>query len=66
MGDDLAINQQIAEVGNSGESSEPHLHIHAQMPGTPNVPFGGVPVPMRLEGRFLVRGDLVQAGARGP
>ena len=64
-GDDLAIGQQIAEVGNSGESSEPHLHIHAQMPGTPDAPFGGEPVPMRLEARFLVRGDLVQTGARG-
>ena len=64
-GDDLAIGQQIAEVGNSGESSEPHLHIHAQMPGTPDAPFGGAPVPMRLEARFLVRGDVVQAGALG-
>jgi hypothetical protein len=65
VGDNLAIGQQIAEVGNSGESSEPHLHIHAQLPGTSDAPFGGLPVPMRLEGRFLVRGDLVQAGARG-
>jgi hypothetical protein len=64
--DDLAIGQQIAEVGNSGESSEPHLHIHAQMPGTPEAPFGGGPLAMRLIGRFLVRGDLVQVEARGP
>jgi hypothetical protein len=65
VGDDLATGQQIAEVGNSGESSEPHLHIHAQLPGTRDAPFGGEPVPMRLEARFLVRGDLVQVGARG-
>lgn len=65
VGDDLAIGQHIAEVGNSGESSEPHLHIHAQMPGTPDAPFGGAAVPVRLEDRFLVRGNLVQAGARG-
>ena len=64
VGDDRATGQRIAEVGNSGESSEPHLHIHAQRPGTPDAPFGGEPVPLRLEGRFLVRGDLVQAGAR--
>ncbi len=66
VGDSLAIGQQIAEVGNSGESSEPHLHIHAQLPGTPDAPFGGSPVPVRFDGRFLVRGDLVQEGARGP
>jgi hypothetical protein len=65
-GDDLAIGQQIAEVGNSGESSEPHLHIHAQLPGTPDAPFGGTPVPMRLDGRFPVRGDLVQGEVMGP
>lgn len=33
--DDVARGQEIAEVGNSGESGEPHLHIHAQMPGSP-------------------------------
>jgi hypothetical protein len=66
VGDDLGIGQRIAEVGNSGESSEPHLHVHAQLPGTPDAPFGDVPVPMRLEDRFLVRGDLVQVGAVGP
>lgn len=64
VGDASLVGEQIAEVGNSGESSEPHLHIHAQMPGTEDAPFGGVPVTMRLEGRFLARGDLVQVGAR--
>lgn len=65
VADGLALGQQIAEIGDSGESSDLHLHTHAQMQGTPDVPFGGVPVPIRLAGRFLVRGDLVQAGARG-
>ena len=58
-GDDLVLGQQVGEVGNSGESSEPHLHIHAQMPGSPRDPFSGVPVPILLEDRFLVRGDRV-------
>lgn len=65
VGDSLAVGQQIAEVGNSGNTGEPHLHIHAQMPGPPDTPFAGVPVPMRFDGRFLVRGDLVRVGARG-
>ncbi|MCO8146018.1 M23 family metallopeptidase [Rhodovulum tesquicola] len=58
-GDSIALGQQIAEVGNSGETGEPHLHIHAQLPGTTERPFSGTPVPIRLEGRFLVRNDIV-------
>lgn len=58
-GDSIAVGQQIGEVGNSGETGEPHLHIHAQLPGTTERPFSGTPVPTRLEGRFLVRNDIV-------
>ncbi|TCM78080.1 M23 family metallopeptidase [Rhodovulum steppense] len=58
-GDIIAVGQQIGEVGNSGETGEPHLHIHAQLPGTPERPFSGTPVPIRFEGRFLVRNDIV-------
>jgi hypothetical protein len=64
VGDILAVGQQIVEVGNSGESAERHLHIHAQIPGTPDAPYSGTPVPIRLEGRFLVRNDLVEIGVR--
>lgn len=45
----------IGEVGNSGASSEPHLHIHAQAPGTSEAPFSGAPIPIRIAGRFLLR-----------
>ncbi len=49
--------QPIGALGNSGASDMPHLHIHAQRPGTAAAPFSGRPVPMRIDGRFLVRGD---------
>jgi hypothetical protein len=49
--------QFLGRVGNSGNSSAPHLHIHAQRPGPPEAPFSGVPLPMRFEGKFLARGD---------
>jgi len=49
----------IGEVGNSGASSEPHLHIHAQAPGTPEAPFSGAPIPIRIAGRFLLRNTLL-------
>ncbi|MGH8502548.1 MAG: M23 family metallopeptidase [Gammaproteobacteria bacterium] len=51
------VGDLIAEVGNSGNSDEPHLHIHAQAPGSANEPMSGEPLPMRFNGRFLVRND---------
>ena len=49
----------LGEVGNSGGTNEPHLHIHAQRPGPLNTPMGGDPLPIRFDGRFLVRGDRI-------
>jgi peptidase M23-like protein len=34
VGDHVELGQQIAEVGNSGNTTEPHLHIQAQTRGT--------------------------------
>lgn len=42
----------LALVGNSGNTSEPHLHIHAELDGQG--------VPLTFEGRFLVRNQLVR------
>ena len=56
-GDTVREGQIIGAVGNSGASDMPHLHIHAQRPGTLAGPFSGEPVPMRITGRYLVRGD---------
>lgn len=50
-GDTVKIGQPIACVGNSGRSSEPHLHIQAQK--------NNVGIPMEFDGRFLVRNSLV-------
>jgi murein DD-endopeptidase MepM/ murein hydrolase activator NlpD len=44
--------QRIGRVGNSGNTSEPHLHIHAER--------DGAGVPLRFDGRFPVRNDLVR------
>ncbi len=53
-------------VGNSGNTGEPHLHVHAQRPGSTSAPLSGEPVPIRLGGRYLVRNDRVRAGREGP
>jgi Peptidase family M23 len=60
-GNQVAVGDRIASVGNTGNTGEPHLHIHAQRPGTVKEPLSGDPMPMRFDGRFLVRNDLVVA-----
>lgn len=58
-GQKLEPGDMIALAGNSGNSSEPHLHIHAQLPGTTVAPFSGKPIPIRINGRYLVRNDRI-------
>jgi len=58
-GDRVQSDDLLGAVGNSGNSGEPHLHIHAQRPGTKEAPFSGDPLPIRFEGRDLVRNALV-------
>ena len=58
-GDWVQVGQKLAEVGNSGANDEPHLHIHAQRPGTRDAPISGDPLPVRFDARFLVRSDRI-------
>jgi hypothetical protein len=60
--DTAAVGTFLGAVGNSGGTSEPHLHIHAQRPGPEGRPIGGDPLPMRLSGRYLVRSDRITVG----
>lgn len=65
VGRKLSARDAIAEVGNSGNTSEPHLHINAQEPGTAEAPFSGAPIPIRINGRYLVRNDRFEVRAQG-
>lgn len=57
-GDRVEVGDRLGQVGNSGASTEPHLHIHAQRPAPAGAPpISGDPLALRIEGRFLVRGD---------
>lgn len=60
--------QPLGRVGNSGNTSEPHLHIHTERGGSPAGILDGTGTPMRFDGRFLVRNSLVwrRLGSRGP
>lgn len=57
IGQSVERGQRIAKVGNSGLTSEPHLQIHAQRIGTQGL--AGEPLPIKFNGRFLVRNSLV-------
>lgn len=56
----VSQGQTLGRVGNSGNSSEPHLHMHAYLGGTRDY-NEGQGVPMTFGGRFLVRGSTVTA-----
>lgn len=58
VGDTVCMGQPLASVGNSGNTTEPHLHIHAKMGGNPESMLDGQGVPLRIRGRFLMRNDL--------
>lgn len=57
VGQRLAVGAAIAQVGNSGNTSEPHLHINAMKPGTLDAPYSGAPIPMQIDGQYLVRNN---------
>ncbi|WP_077622396.1 M23 family metallopeptidase [Sediminibacillus massiliensis] len=50
-GDQVNTGDQLGEVGNTGNTTEPHLHIHAEKDGEG--------VPILFDGRFLKRNSLV-------
>lgn len=59
-GDVVAVGQPIGKVGNSGNTTEPHLHIHAErLVELPDGTEEWVGVPIRFDGRFLTRNSLV-------
>lgn len=61
----VKANQPIANVGNSGNTTEPHLHIHAvkidfrENPDPDALLYRGEPVPLKLKSNgFLTRNDI--------
>ena len=57
----VAVGDWLGSAGNSGNTGEPHLHVHAQRPGPAGAPFGGDPLPILFGGRFPVRGDRIES-----
>jgi murein DD-endopeptidase MepM/ murein hydrolase activator NlpD len=51
----VSRGELLGRVGNTGNTGEPHLHIHAQRPGTAEAPISGDPLHVVLDGRYPVR-----------
>jgi hypothetical protein len=66
QGNRVAAGQRVGRVGNTGNTNEPHLHIHAQRPGTAQAPLSGDPLPIRFGDRYPVRNALFTIGAADP
>jgi len=58
-GDIVQKGQLVARVGNSGNTTEPHLHIHAVKNDSEDFLFRGEGIPMKFNNRFLVRNDKI-------
>ncbi len=56
-GQTVKSGERIACVGNSGNTTEPHLHIHAKRGGNAESMLDGEGVPMRIDSRWLTRGS---------
>lgn len=60
QGQVVNIGEQVGLVGNSGNTEEPHLHIHAQsLPDPRNPQAYSSPIPIQFSGRFLARGNCL-------
>jgi hypothetical protein len=55
----IKAGEMLGAIGNSGNSAEPHLHIHAQRDLPATAPISGEPLALRLGGRFYVRNDRI-------
>ncbi len=59
-GQAVAVGDVLGELGNSGNSSQPHLHIHAQRGLPEGAPLGGEPLALTINGRFPVRNERIR------
>lgn len=64
-GQSVVEGQPVARMGNTGNTGEPHLHIHAQRPGTQEAPLSGEPLAIRFDQRYPVRNSRIEARETG-
>ena len=59
-GERVHVGQMLGHVGNSGNTTEPHLHIHAEEGLYPGQFSGRPALAILFDQRFLVRNDVVR------
>lgn len=60
QGDIVTTNTLLGQVGNTGNTSEPHLHIHVEKGGETIAILNGIAVPFTINKQYLVRGDIIK------
>lgn len=64
VGQQVHAGEVLGRVGNTGNTSEPHLHIHAVRGEVGSIAAcirDATPVPVQFEGRSLVRNDIFES-----
>jgi hypothetical protein len=61
-GEQVEAGGLLGEVGSSGHSEEPHLHIHCMDTLEEDYVRRGNGIPIQFNGRYLVRNQLVSRG----
>ncbi|GAB5458294.1 MAG: hypothetical protein Hens3KO_13240 [Henriciella sp.] len=64
-GDSVVTGQMVGQVGNSGKTFEPHLHMHVQALVSDAPLISGEPVHFTLDGKYLVRNQRIKHQAKG-
>ncbi len=59
-GDSVTSDSVLGQVGNTGNTSEPHLHMHVESGGEPKTILDGEAVPFTINNQFLVRGSVIE------
>jgi len=58
-GETVEIGHPLGLVGNSGNTTEPHLHVHAQRPADDGPWMSGDPIAVTFDGEFTPKGTTI-------